>query len=507
MNKKTLIVCLLIVAVTLILMGASYAYFTAIGTSDEQVVQSGVLELTYLTGKDITLEGIFPSEEVDAGVHQFAVENTGTLDATYYMYLDNIVLQKNGQDTHSENLKWKLYSADENYIEQSEIINGSFIDGNSTIELDTELAIRPGEKHYYILKIWLQETGQAQNEDQGLTFSAQVIATTEQKTINKALVDTIKTEAVPDNIASEFVTSPTGIDFGRFSSDTNGKGLYTVHGTENNPNPIMYYRGDVKNNNVKFANFCWKIVRTTETGGVKLIYNGEPDENGQCTAMWDDTTIGTSSFNANSNDNAYVGYMYGTPGSSTYEDTHKNTNDSTVKSVIDTWYSENLASYTAKLEDTVWCNDRSFTSGTGIGNTETAYSPYSRILAREQPTLECSNENDRFTVSEANGNGALTYPIALLTADEAVYAGTLPLITQTNKDHYLYNNDTWWLLSPYWHYEDDARVMVIYQSGNLGNDNVFDGDYCGVRPAISLKKGTKVEAGGDGTVENPYVVK
>ena len=111
MNKKTLIVCLLIVAVTLILMGASYAYFTAIGTSNEQVVQSGVLELTYLTGKDITLESVFPTEEVDAGIHQFAVENTGTLDATYYLYLDNIVLQKNGEDTYSENLKWKLYGA------------------------------------------------------------------------------------------------------------------------------------------------------------------------------------------------------------------------------------------------------------------------------------------------------------------------------------------------------------------------------------------------------------
>ncbi len=99
MNKKTLIVCLLIVAVTLILMGVSYAYFTAIANSNEQVVQSGVLELTYLTGKDIALESVFPTEEAEAGIHQFTIENTGTLDATYYMYLDNIVLQKDGQDT------------------------------------------------------------------------------------------------------------------------------------------------------------------------------------------------------------------------------------------------------------------------------------------------------------------------------------------------------------------------------------------------------------------------
>ena len=36
-----------------------------------------------------------------------------------------------------------------------------------------------------------------------------------------------------------------------------------------------------------------------------------------------------------------------------------NTNDSTVKSVIDYWYSNNMTIYTNYLEDTVWCNDRS----------------------------------------------------------------------------------------------------------------------------------------------------
>ena len=37
--------------------------------------------------------------------------------------------------------------------------------------------------------------------------------------------------------------------------------------------------------NVKFAGYCWQILRTTDTGGVKLIYNGEPDSNGHCKAI------------------------------------------------------------------------------------------------------------------------------------------------------------------------------------------------------------------------------
>jgi hypothetical protein len=78
-----------------------------------------------------------------------------------------------------------------------------------------------------------------------------------------------------DNIQSEFVTASTGIDFSQISSDTNGKGLYIRSGTENDAYPIVYYRGDVEDNNVLFNNKCWKAVRTTDTGGVKLIYNGE----------------------------------------------------------------------------------------------------------------------------------------------------------------------------------------------------------------------------------------
>ena len=63
MNRKTLIVSLLIIAGTLILMGTTYAYFTAIAVSDEQVVKSGTLELTYHTGKDIQATNIITSSK------------------------------------------------------------------------------------------------------------------------------------------------------------------------------------------------------------------------------------------------------------------------------------------------------------------------------------------------------------------------------------------------------------------------------------------------------------
>ena len=102
--------------------------------------------MTYVTGKDISLENVFPGEESEAGIHQFAIENTGTLDAAYYLYLDNITLQKGSIDTQSENLKWKLYQADESYTEQEEIASGDFSDGSNTLEIDTDVSIAPSVK-------------------------------------------------------------------------------------------------------------------------------------------------------------------------------------------------------------------------------------------------------------------------------------------------------------------------------------------------------------------------
>ncbi len=119
--------------------------------------------------------------------------------------------------------------------------------------------------------------------------------------------------AVPDDEKSEFVTSTSGINFSSAPSNSNGKGVYTLAATKNDEFPVHYYRGNVTTNNVKFGGFCWKIVRTTSTGGVKMIYNGKPDDNGYCSNTTGTATqIGTSKFNSNNISPADVGYMYGT---------------------------------------------------------------------------------------------------------------------------------------------------------------------------------------------------
>jgi hypothetical protein len=200
--------------------------------------------------------------------------------------------------------------------------------------------------------------------------------------------------------------------------------------------------------------------------------------------------------------------MYGTPNSSTYEEEHANTNNSTIKTVIDNWYKNNLADYTSKLEDTVWCNDRSidtvsgYGTGLGYGTNRTAYNVWYRLEKNKSPSLSCTNVNDRFTVSTSNGNGALTYPVALLTADEIVYAGGV--YNTNNKTCYLYTNKDWHSLSPAvfngynsieWYVDSDGYPYSYFPVYNS----------FGVRPAVSLSSSTFIFSG-DGTSNSPYIV-
>jgi len=82
---------------------------------------------------------------------------------------------------------------------------------------------------------------------------------------------------------------------------------------------VYYYYDQAQNNNVLFANYCWKIVRTTDTGGVKLLYNGVPDVSGGCNNEGENTSLTKEqmnttdnmiSFNTSKDSLAYVGYMY-----------------------------------------------------------------------------------------------------------------------------------------------------------------------------------------------------
>jgi len=278
---------------------------------------------------------------------------------------------------------------------------------------------------------------------------------------------------------------------------SNGKGLYyTSKGTENNK-ITYYFRGDVENNYVDFAGHIWRIVRINEDNSVRLIK---------------ESIIGSGHYNYVDGgvDNAYLGYMYGTAGSTSYSSAHANTNDSEIKKAIDEWYELNLSSYSSYLADAGFCNDRAIHNGVGYGTNLTKYGAYDRLYNNNSPKFGCTQTNDLFTTSTSNkGNKALDYPIGLLTLDEVVYAGgvvTKNGITSYNTNYYLHNGQYWWTMTPTGVYNsyNDNRIGLPTGDGRVNYGHTYHGN--GFRPVINLKSNVEV-AGGFGTESEPYVIR
>ena len=357
------------------------------------------------------------------------------------------------------------------------------------------------------------------------------------------LVSVIKKNAVVD----------TNVDFSASATKStgNGNGINILSGTENNTNPIYYYRGEVDNNNVIFANFCWKIVRTTETGGTKLIYNGVPAD-GKCNNTGVDSALKNISDGSESNViqfnnyNDYlseIGYMHGLVNYTTsqlneyknhLEDNgivpnsnngseqignkvfsivgrhNQNAKSSTIKIVLDAWYQNNLSgtSYEKLIEDAIWCNDRMISTGNySLDNYATNntfnYAGYDRNnLAPYKPSLTCTRSIDKFTVSKNNGNGDLIYPVGLLTADEYTLTGNN--VNNSTSTSYLSTGLTVWTMTPFAYQSGGSLVFSIMNDTNKLASNLTTYK-ANVRPSISLVPNIEVESG-NGTMDNPYIV-
>ena len=179
---------------------------------------------------------------------------------------------------------------------------------------------------------------------------------------------------------------------------------------------------------------------------------------------------------------------------------NNNVNDknSAIKNKIDTWYENNMTEYTDKLEDTIFCNDRSIYQLNGWDPNEGDIKKYLYFGANGRNStakydLTCTNKNDSFTMSESIGNGKLKYPVGLLTKDEVELIGKSERTTGEN----------YWLGSPYNFSYTYVLECLVYSSGNVSSGSV-NGTY-GVRPAVSLKPGT-LYSSGSGSATDPYIV-
>ena len=245
-----------------------------------------------------------------------------------------------------------------------------------------------------------------------------------------------------------------------------------------------YWRGAVTNNYIKFANFCWRIVRINGDGSIRLIYDGTTCHQNGTNTVESIAKTGIT-YNLSYNNSSYVGWTYSTESQRTLTGTASN-----AKAKLESWYSSNIAVTNAsKIVQGKYCNDRDIQSGSiwSATGSKFYYASYKRLYTDYQPILSC-NSGDIYVLN-----------VGLITADEVVMAGGQDI---NNTSYYLYNGQSYWTMTPR-KWDSDARMFIVGSNGNLTNGWVSS-DW-GLRPVINLNSDV-IFSDGDGTQANPYVV-
>ena len=399
------------------------------------------------------------------------------------------------------------------------LVSGATIESDGS--LTTQNILITGK--YYNLTI-------PQASIEGKAFTGKIYVTNHScSTSEPAYITLLKDYGGKDNI--------TELPDSAFANVTtaNDKGMYKK---ADDLGTSYYYRGAVDNNWVKFGkegdkDIYWRIIRINGDGSIRMIYTGTTEPKNESSVTGSNgvymtgtgTQIGTIAIQSSYNKAEYVGYQYieglqhgygecnGTSASCTVNG--KTVYNSTIKQAIDKWYAGTTLKDNDLIADQIFCNDRSastsevvysksnYTTLTSWNTTGTRYfyGAYGRLTqTTKSPQLICPTASDKFTVNKSNGNGALTYPVGLITADEVAMAGGV-LFTD-NSSYYLYTNQSYWSGSPYFFYSSNAREFIVSSSSDLNNADVHNP--FSARPVVSLS--SKAKLSGNGTYNDVYTV-
>ena len=490
MQKKQTI--LVVASLLVVVLSVTLAYFTAqiIGKGKIVTINSADLKIIF-TDSDGSISGT----NIEPGkwnvTKTFTIENKSNETYKYNIVIQDLVntFVTNGY------LQYKITSTNGGY-NMTEFKDVPKSETATDTILAYSVSISVGVTQSYTVEFkYANDESVDQSNDMGKKLSGTLFITEGTEDPNKTLYNQLLVDKS---------TKLTRTDFSKVLTDNNTNTLYT--GVEDSKT-VYYFAGNATDNWVKFGknasnqDLYWRIIRTNSDGGVRLLYHGT-----STTAT--DAYIGTSAFNSSYNNIAYVSYMYGSLGS--ISSARENTNNSTIKTTIDNWYISNLEAkgYTKYLSTTaVYCNDRS------ISSDSINFGAFTRLGTNKTPSYDCAATEDKFTVDTSTGNGKLTYPIALMTADEVSFAGGL--YGANTPTWYYYNsvNDSstgskfWWLLSPLDSSTSGSSMFIVRGSSNPGRLNYnYVNSNNGVRPALSLKPCVKYSSG-DGSAENPYTIK
>ena len=409
------------------------------------------------------------------------------------------------------------------------LVSGATIESDGT--LTTQNISITGK--YYNLTI-------SQSSLEGRAFTGKIYVTNNNcETIEPAYITLLNAYGGKDSI-----TELPESSFANYPKDGE-KGMYK---TADDLGTSYYYRGYVNNNWVKFGKYTsdiyncnyvisltdtgnctklissgediyWRIIRINGDNTIRMIYSGTINPSSDSGVISSDgvqmnkttTSIGISVFNNSKAKAEYVGYQYiegqqhgygkcdGANESCTVNGSK--VYNSVIKQALEQWYTGTTLKDNDLVADQIFCNDRSASinqttdwASTGI---DYKYGAHGRLFSNKKPILTCPTESDKFTVNTSNGNGALTYPVGLITADEVVMAGF-------SSGSYLFFRSCYNTGSPYSYSGSNGTpyAFVYYSCGNMDLNNADSN--AAVHSVISLA--STVELSGEGTYTKPYTV-
>ena len=533
-----------VVVTTLIIVtiSCSLAFFAArvIGNPKDINLVAKNVAITFTDTSSIASDVISPGWN---NVKTFTITNNSKEDFSYNITLKGLVNTFESINT----LQYKITS--DNGYNMDNYLNVIKTETSKDVVLAYNITIPKNTIQSYQVEFNYVSTEEDQSADMGKKLGGTL-----------AIEESTGKPEIYEKLLADNPTIKTRTDFSTTFTETNVNTLYKAK--ENNTD-VYYFAGDARNNWVKFGTWqedksivvgylddvsngniakefnnisecnsdgkygnCeeiviskkgdpmyWRVIRTNEDGSIRLLYSGTSPET-------QTGFIGTSAINNEQVvDPLYLGYMYGTSGS--LENNRTNENSSTLKTYIDTWYKSNLVNYTKYLSTTaVYCNDRTlsvsypnYVIGEWMG-----FAGSDRLETNKAPSYNCAKTEDKFTTDSSVGNGKLTYPIALMTADEVAYAGGVFYTESKYPFYWVYNNADnisitnsiiWWTMTPNFGSPNLSTGggswfgVNTTKPGRIGNPGrIYP---LAVRPVISLKA-DMVYKSGDGSAEAPYEI-
>ena len=226
----------------------------------------------------------------------------------------------------------------------------------------------------YRLRLWLDESFSPQ-ASKTFDFDVYLYA----KNVDADFYIPTFRNLIEHNVSQTYIASYKDI------TDDPDYSTYTTQdtvGVNNNKQIVYYYTGDdaASNANVLFAGYCWQIVRTTDNGGVRMIYNGVAANN-QCETTRT-VTKGITAIGYGAPQSMTGAFLYGrsydynlTTGEFTIEDsvglpTLWSTSDNNSNGTPD--YKELIGTYTCLSSSTI-CSTLYYVGTISSSNTAQAY--------------------------------------------------------------------------------------------------------------------------------------